>query len=339
MPDLISKSPAWIGAGIVAIGYLLSSEQSYASAPFGQETVEIRDYRTPQPQHPKGLANHHAHVNSSHEGHEHGIETESLFGFTLGSDTDKAGSRAAAMEIVSRTGKRDRNYSGIGIKQEFSYGITDNLSASLALLGDYHHVSAKAWNSTGEVETIRRGFIFNGFGSEIRWRLLDRHSSPVGLTIHVEPVIASSDEASGLRARKYGSENKIIFDKEIISEKLFIAFNLFQEIEIAKERMAPAWERGTTVGTGVAATYQVYNGIFMGGEARYMRAYDRLKLETFKGDAVYLGPIIHSRVAEAAWISVAWNVLVGGGEKGSSLKYDLNNFERHQIRVKAGFEF
>ena len=306
---------------------------------FGQERVETREFRNPDVRRaaearPAGHAGH-AH---GHGGHEHGIKNENLFGFTLGSDTEHKGAKGVALENIMRFGKRETHYTALGQKLEFAYGITDNFSASLALLGDYHRIKEKP-AFVGTVGDVKARYLFNGFGGEMRYRFLDRKTSPFGLTLHLEPSIAFSDEASGLRARKYGSENKLIFDQEIIKDKLFMAFNLTQEMEVTKERGAGAWERVSTVGASLAATYQVLPNIFLGAETRYLRSYDALRLKVYNGDAWYVGPTFSARFAENYWISVAYSGLVGGHAKGSTQKLDLGNFERHQIRLKAGMEF
>lgn len=324
------------------VGILAASPASaqFFEEKFGNERVETRDFRNPEVKRAAEArpAGGHAGHNHGPGGHEHGIETENLFGFTLGSDTEHKGAKGVAIENIMRFGKRETHYTALGQKLEFAYGITDNFSASLALLGDYHRIKEKT-AFVGTVGDVKGRYLFNGFGGEIRYRFLDRKTSPFGLTLHLEPSIAFSDEASGLKGRKYGSENKLIFDQEIIKDKLFIAFNLTQEMEVVKERGAGAWERGSVVGASLAATYQVLPNIFLGAETRYLRSYDALRLKTYNGDAWYVGPTFSARFAENCWISVAYSGLVGGHAKGSSQKLDLGNFERHQIRLKAGMEF
>lgn len=306
---------------------------------FGQERVETRDFRNAEVRR-AAEARPAGHAGHSHGagGHEHGIETENLFGFTLGSDTEHAGAKGVAIENIMRFGKRETHYTALGQKLEFAYGITDNFSASLSLLGDYHRIKEKS-AFLGTVGDVKGRYLFNGFGGEIRYRFLDRKTSPFGLTLHLEPSLAFSDEASGLKGRKYGSENKLIFDQEIVKDKLFVAFNLTHEMEITKEKGAGAWERGATVGASFAASYQVFQNIFLGAETRYLRSYDALRLKTYNGDAWYVGPTFSAKFADKYWINIAYSGLIGGHAKGSSQKLDLGNFERHQVRLKAGIEF
>jgi hypothetical protein len=327
---------------------------------FENEKVETRPFRNPDVERAIQERQTHDHKGHNHKGHDkesrdHGVETESVYGFTLGSDTEHAGAKGVALETVTRWGKRADDYSAIGTKLEFAYGVTDDLSVSLGFLGDYHSVKKKPAtaeaaaldainNGEDPDEAVRNGrvksrFIFNGFGGEMRYRFLDRKSAPFGMTLHLEPVLAFSDEASGLRARKYGSENKLIFDQEILSDRLFVALNLLHEMEVVKEKTAEAWERASRVGASFAATYQLMPKVFLGAEVRYLRGYEGLALKAYTGDGLYVGPTLYANLGETLWVSAAWNTLVGGHAKGVPGALNLDDFERHNLRIKLGMEF
>jgi hypothetical protein len=332
-----------LGAALLAAGLGISQEASARSETFGQETAETRTpryQRAPQ----QGRHNHHAHDGHNHDGHGrhpgdahfghgHGIETESLFGFVLGSDTEHAGARGIALEIVGRFGKRDGSYTGIGKKLEFAYGITDRVSAGVGLFAINQRITAV----TGFDDV--RTFSFNGIGGELRWNLAKRGPSPVGVTLHFEPSWQTHDELSGLRGTKYGAENKLIFDTELVKDKWFAAFNLLYEVERVQEKGETDIERASKFGFGFAMTHQIAHHIYVGLETRYLRAYDGLTLNDFTGEALYLGPTLYAKLADNAWLSLAWNRQVWGAELGNPERLDLANFERNQVRLKAGFEF
>jgi hypothetical protein len=321
--------------------------------PFGQETVETRNsrfQRAPQPahrhRHQHNHAHNRAHPNDGHAhdqrgrhpgdphfGHAHGIETESLFGFVLGSDTEHKGAKGIALEIVGRIGKRDGSYSGIGKKLEFAYGLTDNLSAGVGLFAINQRV--KGVGGFDDVST----FAFNGVGGELRWRLVKRGPAPVGVTLHFEPSIQSHDELTGLRGTKYGAENKLIFDTELMKDRWFAAFNVIYEVERVREKGETEIERASKFGFGVAVTNQIAHQVFLGVETRYLRAYEGLLLGDFTGEALYVGPTLYTKLAGNAWLSLAWNHQVWGSELGNDARLDLANFERNHFRLKAGIEF
>lgn len=298
----------------------------------------------------------------------YGVETEDLFGFTAGSDTGDAGSRGLAFETVAAFGKRAGSYRALGQKIEFGFGATDDLGLSFSLLGDYHHV-----RSVPGLDDIGGRYAFNGFGAEARWRLLDRKTSPFGLTLQVEPSVSRIDEGSGQAGRKLGSENKLILDRELVPGTLFGAVNLLYDVGRMKERSEGfVAEREANAGVGLALAYRVADDLFLGAEARYLRAYEGFALEKFQGQALYVGPTLFARILSKGWISAAWNVQVAGREAvdraeragaiaaynegvatalaagdplpsfpdlGRRGRLDLANFERHQIKLKAGFEF
>lgn len=275
----------------------------------------------------------HTQVDHAPHSDDHGIETENLFGFVSGSDVEHVGARGVALETVLRSGKRSGDYLALGKKIEFSYGLTDSLSIAGALLGSYHRIEG-----VPEFEDVR-ALRFNGVGAEARWRLLRRETNGFGLTLQIEPVLARSDELSGLPGTKWGLENKIILDTALVPDRLFGAFNVIHEVERVKERGAPEVERASKIGVGFALATPLAKDVFIGAEARYMHAYEGLGFNSFEGRALFVGPTLHARINGGAWLSVAWNVQVAGRAKGDVSSLDLDNFERHAVRVKAGFEF
>src|SRR5215207_182991 len=270
-------------------------------------------------------------------------------------------------------------YRGLGQKLEASFGATNDLSLSFSLLGDYHRL-----RNVPDFEDVSGRYAANGVGAEVRWRFLDRKTAPFGLTLHLEPSVARIDEVSGQAGRKLGSENKLIFDRELIPNTLFGAINLLYDVERMKERHNNfVAERAANAGVGAALTFRVTDDLFLGGEARYLRAYEGFGLRKWQGEAVYVGPTLFARFLKNGWVSAAWNYQVNGrtatnranraeaitefngavaealaavaepaeGEQPAPLQLpsapafarrghkDLVNFERHQLRLKVGFEF
>jgi hypothetical protein len=142
-----------------------------------------------------------------------------------------------------------------------------------------------------EFEDVSGRYATNGVGAEVRWRFLDRKTAPFGLTLHLEPSVARIDEVSGQAGRKLGSENKLIFDRELIPNMLFGAINLLYDVERMKERHNNfVAERAANAGVGAALAFRVTDDLFLGGEARYRRAYEGFSLKKWQGEAVYVGP-------------------------------------------------
>jgi hypothetical protein len=135
----------------------------------------------------------------------------------------------------------------------------------------------------------RRG-AFQGFSFETRYRLLDRQSSGVGLSILAEPHWMRVDELSGQPVDQYGSDLAILIDKELVPDRIVAVFNLLYEAEVTRSCVTGVWSRDSTAGAGAGLMARVGPDMFVGGEARYLRAYDNLGLREFAGQAVFIGP-------------------------------------------------
>ena len=88
-----------------------------------------------------------------------------------------------------------------------------------------------------------------------------------------------------------------------------------------------------------ALAYCVRPGLFLGGEARYARTYDGLALDRFAGEAVYLGPTAYTTLSPQAWASFTWSFQVAGQATGEPGPLDLSSFDRHQMRLRVGYNF
>ena len=266
--------------------------------------------------------------------HDHPLESESLFGFTLGSDIDHEGAVGVALETVIGSGRRDGSYTSANTKLELSWAASKNLSVSGALLGGYWDIK----NNPALPDT--HAMRFRGLGGEVRWRWLDRSQRGVGLTLHLEPSISIADEVTGEAGFGFAFENKLIMDTELVKDRLWAAVNLVWDME----RFRP-WADGTPAEEGSvggftgALTARVTESFFLGGEVRYLTAFEGLTFGKQVGRAVYVGPTAYWRVSESAWLSLAWNIQVAGHENNEPRRLDLTNFSRNVFRVKFGWEF
>jgi len=263
----------------------------------------------------------------------HPVETENLFGFTLGSDIDPAGTWGVAFETIGAFGKREGRYAAGNSKLELSYAPIDNLSVSFSLLGG-------AWDINGNPDLPDTKIMrFRGAGGELRWRLLERGPSPVGLTLHVEPSMTLADEVTGQAGTGYGSENKLILDAMLVSDRLWGGLNLLYDLETFRPWSGPATEEGSVGGVSGGLTARVTPTLFLGAEIRYLMAFEKLLLSRQVGNALYLGPTGYWRMSNTAWMSLAWNIQVAGHANNDPARLDLTNFSRQMVRFKLGFEF
>lgn len=262
----------------------------------------------------------------------HGIESENLFGLTLGSDIDGPGSRAAALEINGRIGARAGRYRAFGFKGEYAYGATENLSIAGSVLA--------GWRNSANVpgQSDLNAFDFDGIGAELRWRFLERGPSPIGLTLHIEPALRVTDERTGKRGLGYAFENRLIADTALVPDKLFAAANLIYDIESFRPKGSPV-ENASTIGLSGALAYQLRPGLFLGADLRYLRAYEGLAADRYRGWAVFAGPTLFWHLADTVWLSATYAFQLAGREQGVTQAYDLGNFPRQMLKFKIGVEF
>jgi hypothetical protein len=99
------------------------------------------------------------------------------------------------------------------------------------------------------------------------------------------------------------------------------------------------WSQQSTAGVAIAVMAQIKSGIFIGGEARYLRAYDGIGLQTLTGQGFFIGPTVYMQLSEKAWMAFAWSAQVAGEATTSVGSLDLVNFERRQARLLFGVNF
>jgi hypothetical protein len=266
-------------------------------------------------------------------GQAHDVNSENLFGFTLGSDIDEPGSSGLALETVGAFGRRDGRYAAGNAKLELSHAPLPNFAVSLSLLGG-------AWNIKGNA-TLPDTYAwrFRGIGGELRWRLLERGPERFGMTLHLEPSATMADEEAGQAGTGFASENRLIVDTALVHDQLWAAVNLLYDLETFRPWTGGPTEEASVAGIAGAVTGRVSRSVLLGAELRYLYAFDGLTLGRQVGRALYIGPTGYWRISETAWLSAACNMQIAGHANHDPNRLDLVNFSRHLVRLKLGIEF
>lgn len=179
---------------------------------------------------------HKAAPSEKHED-EHGVETESLFGFVNGSDIGEKGEKHLAFFYETHFGKRGGTFRAQQPKLELGYNPTDWLHVALEFWGDHFKIE----NVAGFDDQDRWS---GGVAVEFKVQLVKRGpSSPVGLTLTVAPRYSNSEHHSGEAARHYALELGLAADAELVKDKLFAAFNLLYEPERVRAKGENEWEK------------------------------------------------------------------------------------------------
>src|SRR3954447_8020285 len=100
-----------------------------------------------------------------------------------------------------------------------------------------------------------------------------------------------------------------------------------------------AAERSSKAGVSGAFAFQAFPNVFLGAEVRYLRAYEGLTLQHFRGEAVFVGPTLYAKLADDLSISAAFSTQVAGHGVGVPGRLDLDNFSRHEAKLKIKYEF
>lgn len=288
------------------------------------------------------------------EGSRFDIDTQDVFGFTGGADTNEEGEHQVTLDIISRFGKRRfapsedgagsardgrgrSRFRDVNSKLSEEYGFTDDLSVEVGLFADARSVN----NVPG---LANKSFVaFDGAAVEVQYRFLERsRDNPFGLALSVESRYSRIEESGGQGIEGFGSEVTLIFDARLVPDRLWFASNLIFEPGIARSRGTGEVERESTLGWSNALTTRLTDNLLVGGEIRYLRAYDGLFLNRNVGHALFVGPSANYHFTKAAFVTAAFSVQVAGRDKDPALagrSLDLSHFERYAGRLKFVVEF
>lgn len=264
----------------------------------------------------------------------HEIETKYIFGFTEGADIEAEGEKAIEFETTGFFGMRGGSFTAIEQEIEFENTPTQFFEYELSAHGLYQSI-----NNAGSLDNFHN-FNFSGLSAEFRFLLLGRGpESPIGLTFVVEPEWARVDDVSGALINEFGTTLMLVADTELIPNRLYAATNLIYEPDIVREFGIPKWEQGSNLGMTAAMAYRITPKVTLGAELQYYRAFDGLGMQTFLGNALYVGPTLHIQLSNKMMVAAAFSAEVSGHAAGEGRSLDLTNFQRNLANLKLEIEF
>jgi hypothetical protein len=261
------------------------------------------------------------------------IETEHLFGFTIGSDVGDVGEKELEGSVTGRFAKRTGSYNaGSGtISAEF-VPLANLRTEYTAIVNSYDIAGVSGFAD-------QHYFAPGGVSADIRYRLLDRASAPFGLAIGAEPHWSRADDITGEAVNQYGVDFVAAADWEIVRDRIVAAFNVIYQPDTMRSNLTGLWSQESTAGVALGVMAQIRPGIFVGGEARYLRQYDGIGLDNLAGQGLFVGPTFYAKISERAWFTLAWSAQVAGHATAIPGSLDLVNFERQQARLLFGVNF
>lgn len=265
------------------------------------------------------------------------VETKYVFGFTEGSGIGLEGEKEFSPETVMRFGKRDGRYQAGETKLEYEFTPNQYVQFEFGPMVAWHNIQ----DVTGLDD--RKQANFSGFFGEVRYLLLDRGpSSPLAITLSAEPEWHRIDETGGARVKNFGLELKVNADLELIQNRLYLGSNLLYEPEATRDPdgIGAGWAKESTGGISGALSYRIVPSVFVGAEVWYLRHYDGAFLNTFTGDAVYVGPTVYVQITPKIFMTAAWNTQVWGREVDNpDVSFNLAEFTRQRAKLKLAVEF
>lgn len=265
--------------------------------------------------------------------HAEGVDTEHIFGFTMGSDIGQPGEIEIELENVAGFGKRSGSYATLATLAQVKYTVNDRLRIAPGVALGAQRIDAVPGYDD------RRHLSFNGAGFEVRYKLIDREVAPFGLTLHAQPGWSRVDEGSGMRIEHYGAEFAALFDRELIKDRLFAAFNVWYGTGTTRQLSTGGWGHESELQLHGALSYAFAPRFVAGVGLRYLRAYDGGGLDRFAGDAVFVGPTFSYAITPTLGVSGTWQVQVSGQALDDTRALNLDHFERHQAMLRLNAHF
>ena len=262
-----------------------------------------------------------------------GIDTEHMFGFMIGTDVGNVGEREFQSQTTGRFSRNGGSYRAIGQEFELEFVPVKNFRVELGSTFASHDIAGVPGLAD------RRQLSWQGVSVDLRYRFLDRDAAPFGLTVAVEGHANRVDETTAAVVRSYGTEFALAFDRELVPNVAVAALNLIYQPEWTRVVGTGAAEQESTIGAALGVMVQARPGLFLGGEARYLRRYEGIGLEEFAGQALFIGPTAYFQLSKRSRLTAAWSVQAWGRPAGSHAALDLVNFERHRARLVFGVNF
>ena len=262
-----------------------------------------------------------------------GIDTEHMFGFMIGTDVGHVGEREFQTQTTGGFSRNGGSYRAIDQEFELEFVPVKNFRVELGSTFASHDIAGVQGLAD------RRQLSWQGVSVDLRYRFLDRDAAPFGLTVAVEGHAHRVDETTAAVVRSYGTEFALAVDRELVPNVAVAALNLIYQPEWTRAVGTGAAEQESTIGAALGVMVQARPGLFLGGEARYLRQYEGIGLEAFAGQALFIGPTAYFQLSKHSRLTAAWSVQAWGRPAGSNAALDLVNFERHRARLVFGVNF
>lgn len=270
------------------------------------------------------------------------IDTEHLFGFTEGPDAGEKGEQEVQVDTISRFSKRrdgpgPSTYRALDTRFAYQFNPIDRFSIEFSAFGNF-----RRQRNIADIDDKAFG-TFDGVSVELKYQFLKGSGEqPLGLAIELRPRFARVLPIEGNGANVFDMESLLQLDVQVVPGKVWYGSNISFEPAAGRQRGAGQGYRSSTFFWSNAVVGQIAEGTFVGPEVRYLRGYDGIFLNRLESEAVFIGPALHHRFTEKVWLTMAYAAQVWGRDTDPAYArraLGLNQFDRHNLRVKFGVEF
>jgi hypothetical protein len=254
------------------------------------------------------------------------LDTKNLFGFLEGADVGQAGDKSLEFETTGAFGKAQGRFQSVQQEFIFEPTLTDSLGLEFGA-----HVLGQNVKGVADLPDFA-GVDFTGLSVEARYVVKHRSAeSPIQVTLTVGPEWDAIGEA-GQRVVDFNAAFRAIADWQSADRRLYGAVNLVYAPD-GSRLPGQVWEKTTIFSASAALSYRVTPPLMFGAEADYDRAYDGIAPQTYRGQALYLGPTFHYQINERIDFSAAFLAQATTGP------LDLADFPRRLAKLRLEVEF
>ncbi|MCJ2131338.1 hypothetical protein [Methylobacterium sp. E-045] len=270
------------------------------------------------------------------------VDTEHLFGFTEGADAGEKGQQEVVVDTITRLSKRrdgsgSSTYRVIDTRLAYQFNPIDKLSIEFSAFG-----TLRRQRNIVDLDDKSYG-TFDGVSMDVKYQFLKgSKEQPLGLALEVRPRFTRVLPVEGNGADIFDIESILQLDVQVVPDKLWYGSNISFEPAAGRQRGGGPGYRSSTFLWSNALVGRIGENTYFGPEVRYLRGYEGIFLNQLESEALTVGPALHHRFTEKIWLTVAYAGQVWGRDTDPTLAgraLGLNQFERHNVRVKFGMEF
>ena len=255
-----------------------------------------------------------------------------MFGFTEGTDIGAAGQPEGEVEAIGRYGRSAGSYGTLSATASLKYPLTDSFRLAPAITFTHFDISGVPdFDDRNQLSLDRLAL-------EFRWRPFDRETSLFGLTFVATPFVGFVDDVTGTPGDAWGGLLIAAVDRALIGDRLFAALNLAYDFERVRDYATGLMVDGSVLRLSAAATTRLDHWLYLGGEARYLRAHDGLAFGNLVEQAAYVGPTFYMPLAPGVSLSGAWNIRAWGQATGLAPGLDLTFFDRQMFKLRLAVD-